>query len=247
MRTLAIAIALLLMAPAAAMAKVTPDIAFKSTGKAMQPGVVVGAGEEGTFEDIPFSIPAGDSDGTVKIEIHWGDGTDDFDLTVYRKNTTGGLDAVGSSAGGPPGQSEATSIAGQNGPVEPGDFVIRVQNYASKTPDFEGSVTFKEFVPANAKPTAALKAPKTAKSNKAVKLDASGSKDSDGTIANYAWDLDGDGSMETDGGKTATLSRKFGVGVHHVTVRVIDDRGGRAYASRTVRVTKPAAKKKKKK
>lgn len=238
MRPLMLALALLAVAPAAALAKTTSDITYKSTGKAAAPGVVAGTGADGTYEDFPFTIAADDEDGTVSVEVHWGNDADDWDLTVYRKNSTGGLDAVGSSAGAPPATSEATSFAGQNGPVQPGDYVVRVQNYAATSPDFEGSVKFTPFEKVNQKPTASLKAPKKAKTKKAVKLDASGSKDADGTIVNYGWDLDGDGSIETDGGTTPTLSRKLSAGVHHVTVRVTDDKGKRAYATRTIRVTK---------
>jgi hypothetical protein len=243
-RTLALAAALLLTAPAAAFGKATADFTYKSTGKAAAPGVVAGTGTDGTYEDVPFTIAADDADGTASVEVHWSNPTDDFDLTVYRKNATGGLDAVGSSAGGPPSTSEATSFAGQSGPVAPGDYVIRVQNYAASSPDFEGSVKFTEFKSPNVRPTAALTVPAKAVAGKAIKLDASGSKDADGTIAGYAWDLDGNGSFETDGGTTPTLSHAFAAGVHHVTVRVTDDRGGRGYATSSVKASKPARKKK---
>ncbi len=246
-RPLAVAVALLLMAPAAAFGKVTADFTYKSTGKAAAPGAVAGVGADGTYEDVPFTIAADDSDGTASVEVHWTNQTDDFDLTVYKKNASGGLDAVGSSAGGPPATSEATSFAGQSGPVEPGDYVIRVQNYAASTPDFEGSVKFTEFKAPNVRPTPALTVPSKATAGTAIRLDASGSKDSDGTIASYAWDLDGNGSFETDGGTSSTLSHAFAVGVHHVSVRVTDDRGGRGYATGTVKASKPAKKKKRKK
>ena len=94
----------------------------------------------------------------------------------------------------------------------------------------------------NKPPTAKLKAPKKSLPGKSVKLDASGSKDPDGTIANYAWDLDGDGAFETDGAAKATLKHAFKAGVHHVAVRVTDDKGKRAYATRTIRVQPPVTK-----
>jgi hypothetical protein len=246
-RSLSVAVAVLLLAPAAAFGKVTADFTYASTGKAAAPGAIAGTGTDGTFEDIPFTIAADDSDGTASVEVHWTNGTDDFDLTVYKKNATGGLDAVGSSAGGPPSNSEATSFTGQSGPVAPGDYVIRVQNYAATSPDFAGSVKFTEFKTANVRPTATLKVPNKPIAGKAIKLDASGSSDSDGSIAAYAWDLDGDGAFETAGGASPTLSHAFSAGVHHVTVRVIDDRGGKAYATGTVKATKPVKKKKKRK
>jgi hypothetical protein len=246
-KPLAVSVALLLLAPAAALGKTTPNITFKSTGKAAAPGAVVGLNEDGTYEDVPFKIAADDTDGTVSVEVHWGNPADDWDLYVFKKNSKGGLDQVGSSAGAPPATSESTVIQAQAGPVEPGDYVIRVQNYAATSPDFEGVAKFTEYAKANVKPTAALAAPRKGTAGKAVTLDASGSKDSDGKIVGYAWDLDGDGSMETSGGAAPTLKHAFPAGVHHVGVRVTDDKGARAYATRTIRVAQPVKKKKRRK
>src|SRR6185503_11765393 len=74
-----------------------------------------------------------------------------------------------------------------------------------------------------------------------VTLDASGSRDPDGTITDYAWDLDGDGSMETDTHGSATLVHAFNRGVHHLAVRVTDDKGARAYANATITVGQASA------
>jgi hypothetical protein len=227
-----------LLAPSAALAKRTADSEFHSTGAAAQPGALAGTGEPGTYEDFPFAIAADDLDGTVTIEVSYLNPGDDWDVYVYRKNSTGGLETVG-SATSPPGQSsETVVITSQSTPVDPGNYVIRVQNYSATTPNFDGTIKFKDYVIPNAKPVAKLKAPKNGKAGKAVKLDGSGSKDSDGQIVNYSWDLDGDGSIETNGGAKPTLSRKFGAGVHHVTLRVTDNKGKRGYATRTIRVAK---------
>jgi hypothetical protein len=239
MRRLGIALvaALCLLIPASALGKTTADFTYKSSGKAAAPGAVAGTGADGTVEDFPFTIASDDSDGQVSIEVHWSNGADDFDLYVYKKNSTGGLDQVGSSAGGPPATSEQTTISQQgSSPVAPGDYVIRVQNYAATSPDFAGVVKFTEFKTPNLKPTATLKAPKSAVAGKSVKLDASGSKDPDGQITHYAWDLNGDGALETDGGTAPILRHTFGAGVHHVTVQVTDNSGHHAYATRTIRV-----------
>jgi len=244
-KTLAIAVGLLLIAPGSALAKRTADFTYQSSGKAVTPGAA-DPNADGTYEDIPFTIAADDQDGTVSVELDWSNPVDDWDLVVYKKNASGGLDQVGSSAGGPPSTSEATTISQQGtNPVPPGDYVIRANNYAATTPDFSGTVKFTDFAgPPNQRPVAKLKAPKKAKAGKAITLDASGSSDPDGSIAHYRWDLDGDGSMETDGGTNPKLKHAFGVGVFHPSVQVTDDKGRHAYATKTIHVTK--AKKKKK-
>ncbi|MFL5885094.1 MAG: PKD domain-containing protein [Thermoleophilaceae bacterium] len=232
---LVVAVAALLALPASALAKTTPDITFKSDGSAATPSAV-DFGQPGTFQDIPFTIAQDDTDGSASIAIHWDNQFDDFDLYVYKKNASGGLDQVGSSAGGPPSQDEATVVTATSGPLEPGSYVIRVQNYAASSPNFTGFAKFSAFVPANQLPIAALTVPTTASPGQAVTLDASGSRDPDGRIVDYAWDLDGNGSIETDGGASPTLVRTLTTGVHHVTVRVTDDKGARAYANKTVTV-----------
>ncbi len=240
---LAAAIALTLALPTAALGKQTADFTYKSSGKAAAPGAVAGAGEDGTFEDFPVTVAADDSDGQMSVEVHWGNPADDWDLYVYRKNSTGGLDQVGSSAGAPPSTTEATTVSQQGSdPLAPGDYVVRVQNYTASSPDFEGSVKFTEFKVPNKRPTAKLKAPKKAVGGHSVTLDASGSKDPDGTIEHYRWDLDGDGSMEVDGGTKPILGHAFKPGVRHVAVQVTDNNGRRAYATRTIRVLKPRKK-----
>lgn len=242
----AVAAALMLAVPASALAKTTKNFEYQSSGSAVGFGAVIGLGMNGTYEDYPFTIAPDETNGKVEIEVHWDNPADDWDLYVYKKNAKGELDQVGSSAGAPPSPTESTVIEGQGGPLEAGQYVIRVQNYAATSPNFAGSAKFTEFVVANVKPTAKLKAPKRGKTNKAIKLDASGSKDSDGTIASYRFDLDGDGSMETDGGTNPVLKRKFKAGVHRIGVRVTDNKGARAYARATVRVTKAKKKHKKK-
>lgn len=59
-----------------------------------------------------------------------------------------------------------------------------------------------------------------------VKLDASASSDSDGTIVRYEWDLDGNGVYEVDAGNTPTIQRLFGTsGPRQVGLLVTDDSG----------------------
>ena len=237
-RALLAAFAVTLAMPAGALAARTADSSFHSSGAAAAPGAIAGNGEPGTFEDFPFTIASGDLDGTVTIEVTFANPADDWDVYVYRKSSSGELETVG-SATSPPGQSsERVVITSQSTPVDPGNYVIRVQNYSATSPNFDGTIKFTDYKIPNAKPVAKLKSVKTVTAGKASVLDASGSRDSDGRIVNYAWDLDGNGSIETNGGSKKVLRRKFSAGVHQVTLRVTDNEGKRAYASRTVRVSK---------
>jgi hypothetical protein len=82
--------------------------------------------------------------------------------------------------------------------------------------------------------------PTTAVTLQDTTFTASGS-DSDGTISSYAFDLDGDGRFEYDNGKNPTVSTRFlNAGVYSVGVRVADDRGGTAFANKTVTVSGPS-------
>jgi hypothetical protein len=235
-------VALALVAPGAALAKRTADVAYTSKGTAVQPGALSNTGAPGTYEDFNFTIAPDDLDGSATIQITFLNPADDWDLYVYRKNSTGGLETVGSATSAPGQNNETVSLNSQATPIDPGEYVVRAQNYSATNPNFEGTVKFTDYVIPNKKPTAALKAPKTVVRGTRVRLDASGSKDADGSIVSYAWDLNGDGSLEVSTGKTALLDHKFGLGVHHVAVRVVDDDGARAFKTRTIRVVKPAKK-----
>ncbi len=90
---------------------------------------------------------------------------------------------------------------------------------------------------ASGRPTASFKAPASAKVGETVQFDASASKDPDGTIAKYEWDLDGNGSYETNTGTTPSASRSYSsAGAVNVGLRVTDNGGNTGSAVRTVNV-----------
>jgi YD repeat-containing protein len=90
----------------------------------------------------------------------------------------------------------------------------------------------------NRAPTAALTTtPATPASGQTVTLNASGSSDLDGTIAKYEWDLDGNGTYETEGGTSPTITTTFPkAGTYPVGVRVTDNEGATATATQNVTV-----------
>jgi uncharacterized delta-60 repeat protein len=87
-------------------------------------------------------------------------------------------------------------------------------------------------------PVAALTAtPNPALVGQVVTFDASASDDPDGSITRYEWDLDGDGTYETDTAATPTTSRSYEVpGAVTVGVRVSDDHGGISQTSVAVQI-----------
>ena len=235
-RILVLTALMALAAVAPAAAGTTKDFAFQSHGKAITPSATADdPNDPTTFEDFPFTIGPDDENGTINVHIGWSNPADDWDLYVYRKSGTQ-LQTIGQSASAPPGNEENAVADSQGIPMKPGSYVVRVVNYTAVLPDFTGTVKFGQFLPYNQIPIARLSAPKRVKKGKKVKLDASASHDPDGTIKSYAFDLDGNGSVETKNGNNPILKRVLSPGVHHIAVRVIDDKGLRAFANRTVRV-----------
>jgi hypothetical protein len=73
-----------------------------------------------------------------------------------------------------------------------------------------------------------------------VAFNGSASKDPDGTIAKYEWDLDGNGTYETNTGTTATASLKYTTATEPVvSLRVTDNRGATATTTKTLVVRGP--------
>ncbi|MFZ5849579.1 MAG: M14 family zinc carboxypeptidase [Actinomycetota bacterium] len=83
----------------------------------------------GSHVDHEFEVTEADSD-VLKVELDWPL-PDDFDLEVYRKSAGGELKQVGTS-GNMPGEKEVVEIADP----EPGDYVLRVINYAAASPSY---------------------------------------------------------------------------------------------------------------
>ncbi len=90
-------------------------------------------------------------------------------------------------------------------------------------------------------PIAAFTAtPNPAQPGQTVTFDSSGSNDPDGTIVKREWDLDGDGSFETDRGTNTTASRAYpSAGAVVVSLRLTDDLGVTGVTAQTVQVSSP--------
>jgi len=89
----------------------------------------------------------------------------------------------------------------------------------------------------NAAPAAALSGPAQVVAGAPAVFDASGSSDPEGEQLRYAFDLDGNGDFEFDGGTNPLALRSFAApGGYSVRVRVTDPRGASATAARAITV-----------
>jgi Zinc carboxypeptidase len=88
----------------------------------------------GEHVDHPFTITETGMD-VLQVSLDWPT-PDDLDLEVYKKNADGSLTEVASS-GNVPGMKEEAEV----GNPEPGDYVLRVINFASATPTYDLSAT----------------------------------------------------------------------------------------------------------
>jgi hypothetical protein len=217
-----------------------------------------------TYEKFPFTVPAGDQNGSFTVSVTWEEPLIDFDVYVYRQRGNGTLDpqpvAQSASTADPERATRFEAIAGD--PIHAGTYWVYVDNWCSNDhdplvvrflggfcqseddpltnsdeDDFIGQVSFTPFVVDNKLPSVSLTGPATGQTNTDLTFSASGS-DPDGTIASYSFDLDGDGRFEYDNGKSGTVSARFpNAGVFNVGVRVADDRGGVAFASQQVTIS----------
>jgi PKD domain len=90
-------------------------------------------------------------------------------------------------------------------------------------------------------PSAALAASTVSpRTGELVSFDASGSRDADGSIVKYEWDLDGDGTYERDTGSSSVTRKAYDApDTVTVTVRVSDDDGKATDDTALVRVAEP--------
>ncbi len=83
--------------------------------------------------------------------------------------------------------------------------------------------------------------PSPAQTGQTVMFNGSASSDPDGAVARYEWDLDGNGSFETDGGTAPTTSRSYSSpATLTVRLRVTDNLGVASETTRSLQVNAPA-------
>ena len=119
----------------------TKNIEF--SGSSSAPGADSHA--PGSTEEKEFTIGPNDANKSFTVKIQWEQGTNDFDLNLYKVDDAGKRSSAGSSGGAPPGTSEQVTVPDP----KPGKYVVEVVNYAAADPRFSGTVKF-EPLPASA-------------------------------------------------------------------------------------------------
>jgi hypothetical protein len=215
----------------------------------------------GTFETFPVEVPAGTRHGSLTARIGWEDARVNLDLYVYRLAPDGSAQqpAVARSATVGGASEQAAYSRPDGSPVEPGRYVVVVDNVCSRDADthprtglpaacgigpnppadeddFSGTIAR-----GNQLPAVTLLGPDGGGPQQELTFTAV-AQDLDGTIAGYWFDLDGNGTYEHDSRGSATASGAFEqLGTYTVGVQVIDDSGAVGLGNRTVTITEPPA------
>jgi len=205
-----------------------------------------------SYETFEVDVPAGTRHSRLEASIGWQDARVDLDLSIYRAAAGAGVAAPVLARSHAKGTtSERATYAPAGATVEPGRYVVVVDNVCSRgadgapgctapntipdEDDFEGTVTL-----GNQAPQVTLGGPASVRAKETATFRATAS-DLDGTIATYLFDLDGDGTYELDSDGMAEVSTVFpSRGRRTVGVQVLDDSGAAAFATLPVNVTRAA-------
>jgi hypothetical protein len=192
-------------------------------------------------EAFAFDVAPDEENGSFRVQLNWGNPTIDLDMYVYRRRPNGTLDPspVAQSATGNDEEVATYQSPTIDSPVEPGTYVIYVDNWCSSEDDptvdetleffgapttvalcgvddpgideddFSGKVEFAPLVKLNKLPTADLSGPGEAKAGDRVTFTGSGTDPEGGEISRYTFDLDGDGNFEYDAAKNRSVTKLF--------------------------------------
>jgi len=213
---------------------------------------------ENTYETFQVLVPDGTRHSRLEASIGWNEPRIDLDLSVYRLGSDGRPDGRAIARSAAKDRSTERAIYAPAGPVEPGRYLVVVDNVCSRdddpdprTPnpadrancgigedvpdedDFEGTISL-----GNQAPQVTLTGPASVRAKETATFRAAAS-DPDGTISTYLFDLDGDGTYELDSDGIPEAATTFATrGRRTIGVQVLDDSGAAAFASWEVNVTR---------
>lgn len=165
----------------------------------------------GVDEAVTFDASASDdTDGTV-VEYRWDfDGDGAFESTGATSVAVHSFDAGGEHL-------VTLEIADDDGATDSATRAVDIAGNQSPSAAF----TFSPASPA---------------ASETVTFDASASDDPDGTVVEYRWDFDDDGTFDVSQASPTTTHAFAAGGDHIVTLQVVDDDGATGESSRTVAV-----------
>jgi hypothetical protein len=145
-----------------ALGEPSDSVSFSGTPASTAPCADYDTDDPSCWNDHPFEIPGGDGvdNDAATVAIEWATPASDWDMKVYRDVDHDGtseaeeeVDLVGESGQGTTNEESTTFLEPEtaDGRLEPGDYVVRVINWAAAEP-YEGEVSFagpEEFVPAS--------------------------------------------------------------------------------------------------
>ena len=213
-----------------------------------------------SYETFEFTVPEGANAGSFTVHVQWENAQNDLDVYVYRKRPDGSIVPRNIAAAAAFGDNtEDAEYRPPVGNVEADTYLIVVDNWCTSvsdpgaspaacgfttdTPDedfFSGEVRLGPALVSNPLPSVSLAGPESGSVGQSLTFTATASDDE--PIDNYAFDFDGDGRFEADNLLSSTASHRFErAGFVNVGVRVTDRDGDRAFASRKVVISGPAA------
>ena len=217
----------------------------------------------GTYETFEVEVPEGTRHSRLEASIGWKDSRIDLDVSVYRLGADGRPTGPAIARSAVKGRaSERAIYAPAAGTVEPGRYLVVVDNVCSRDADddprssdpskrancgigedlpdeddFEGTVAL-----GNQAPSVTLSGPASVRAREVATFRATAT-DADGTISTYLFDFDGDGTYELDSDGMPEASTIFQTrGPHTIGVQVLDDAGAAAFATLDVNVARAARK-----
>ena len=161
-------------------------------------------------EDVTFQASASDPDGSIDSYAWDFDGDGTADATGQSPTVTTTFDSAG----------EVTV-----------ELTVTDDDGATAT-----ATTTLTVEATNSPPTASISGPSTAQVGEVVTFQASAS-DPDGSIVSYAWDFDGDGTVDVTSPTPSVDTSFASAGEETVELTVTDDGGATATATQTVSVT----------
>ena len=196
-----------------------------------------------TDDDLAYSFPATQGE-TYEVRLYYieqyesADGSTDrvMDVTVEGQTVLNDYD-TSNEVGFKNGTMESAEVTADDGTL---DLTITDVNGDNSPNLFAIEVLEPTGGAANQVPNASVTASATdVETGQTIDFDASGSNDSDGSIASYEWDFDGDGTTDATG---AQASHAFqSAGSYQVNLTVTDDDGATASAQQAVSVSEPTS------